>query len=203
MIIVELKTRVTVDLLIQAARRKDISDSVYIAVPLPQGKKALPKARGLKNLLAKLEVGLILVRFMKTRTRVEVLLHPKSYEKRVRRRKQAAIIREIDGRYGEFHKGGIPSTEEKISAYKQEAVRIAVSLKELGEATPKMLRVRSLRPEKVQPILSQNHYGWFDRVKKGLYTLNPAGLTALERYEKEQPGMMALFRENRDTPSPG
>jgi len=200
MIIVELKTRVTVDLLIQASLRKDICDSVYIAVPLIQGKKALPKARGLKNLLRKLEVGLILVRFMKTRTRVEILLHPGVYEKRVRRGKKTSILREINGRYGEFHKGGIPTTEERISAYKQESIRIAIQLRDMQEASPKVLREKSLRPDKVQPILSQNHYGWFDRVRKGIYTLNPAGVTALKRYEKEQPSMMRLLRDRVTDP---
>ena len=44
MILVELKTRVTVTLLIQAARRKDVSDSVYICVPVPEGKRDIPNA---------------------------------------------------------------------------------------------------------------------------------------------------------------
>ncbi|MDA3958787.1 DUF2161 family putative PD-(D/E)XK-type phosphodiesterase [Oceanispirochaeta sp.] len=198
MVIVELKTRVSVDLLIQAARRKDISDSVYIAVPLPPGKKNLPKARGLKNLLRKLEVGLILVRFMKTKIKVEIVLHPQPYEKRMRRRKQAAILREVDGRYGEFHKGGIPTTEERISAYKQEAIRIAFLLSEKGDSSPRALKSWSARPDKVQPILAQNHYGWFDRVSRGLYRINPAGTQALDRYERQQPELMALFREKAD-----
>jgi hypothetical protein len=196
MIIIELKTRVSVDLLIQAARRKDISDAVYIAVPLPVGKKDLPKSRGLKNLLRKLEVGLILVRFMKTKTRVDVVLHPRPYEKRMRPGKQASILREVDGRYGEFNKGGIPSTEERITAYKQEAIRIAFLLREKGESSPKDLRSCSARPDKIQAILAQNHYGWFDRVSRGLYRINPAGCEALDRYEDLQPDLMAIFREH-------
>lgn len=196
MILIELKTRVSVALLIQAAKRKDISDSVYIAVPVPPGKKDLPNSRGLRNLLRKLEVGLILVRFMKTKTRVDMVMHPKPYEKRMRPRKQNAILREVNGRYGEFNKGGIPSTEERITAYRQEAVRLAVLLKEQGEASPKQLRELSARPEKVQPILSQNVYGWFDRVRKGVYILNEAGLTALERYERDFPGLTSLFKDH-------
>lgn len=196
MILIELKTRVSVALLIQAARRKDISESVYIAVPVPQGKKDLPNSRGLRNLLRKLEVGLILVRFMKTKIRVDMVMHPKPYEKRMRPNKQNAILREVNGRYGEFNKGGIPSTEERITAYRQEAVRLAVLLKEQGEASPKQLRELSARPEKVQPILSQNVYGWFDRVRKGVYVLNDAGLTALERYERDFPRLTSLFKDH-------
>ncbi|MDC7232678.1 MAG: DUF2161 family putative PD-(D/E)XK-type phosphodiesterase [Spirochaetales bacterium] len=196
MIIIELKTRVSVALLIQAARRKDISDSVYIAVPVPPGKKDLPNARGLRNLLRKLEVGLILVRFMKTKTKVDTVLHPVPYEKRMRPKKQGAILREINGRYGEFNKGGIPSTEERITAYRQEAIRLAVLLKQQGEASPKTLRELSARPEKVQSILAQNVYGWFERVRRGVYTVNDAGLEALKRYEKDFPELTSLFKNH-------
>ncbi len=193
MILIELKTSVTLSLVIQAARRKDISDSVYIAVPVAPGKKSLPNAKGLKNLLRKLEVGLIVVRFMKTKTRVEVLLHPAPYEKKVRRKKQAAILREVNGRYGEFHKGGIPSTEERITAYRQECIRLAWLLNELGEASPAGLRKKSARPDKVQPILANNIYGWFERVRKGVYRINEAGVKALQRYERDYPALIKLF----------
>ncbi len=194
MVIVELKTSVTLSLVIQAARRKDICDSVYIAVPLGQGKKSLPNGKGLKNLLRKLEVGLIVVRFMKTKTRVEVLLHPSPYEKRYRRRKQAAILREMDGRYGEFHKGGITTREERITAYRQECIRLASLLKRRGETSPAELKKESARPDKVQPILANNLYGWFDRVSRGVYRVNDTGLTALERYERDFPELTDLFK---------
>ncbi len=196
MILVELKTRVTVTLLIQAARRKDIAESVYICVPVPEGKKDIPNARGLRNLLRKLEVGLILVRFMKTKTRVDMVLHPRPYEKRMRRKKQAVLLREVNGRYGEFHKGGISTREERISAYRQEAIRSALILREEGEVSPAGLRERGIRPDKAQSILSANHYGWFDRTGRGRYVLNDAGTQALMRYEKEFPDMIRLLNES-------
>jgi len=186
-VLIELKTRVTVALLIQASRRKDISDSVYIAVPVPQGKSRLPNYGGLKNLLKRLEVGLILVRFMKTKTKVETVLHPRPFEKRMRRRKQAAILREIDGRYAEFHEGGIPTTVEKITAYKQESIKIAYMLLDSGPSSPKSLRDRGARADKTQTILSRNHYGWFDRIGRGIYELNGTGREALKRYEADYP----------------
>lgn len=196
MILIELKTRVSVALLIQAARRKDISESVYIAVPVPPGKKDIPNSKGLRHLLRKLEVGLILVRFMKTKTKVDMVLHPRPYEKRMRSKKQIAILREVNGRYGEFNKGGIPSREERITAYRQESIRLAVLLKRRGEASPKDLREMSARPDKVQPILSHNVYGWFDRVRRGVYRLNDAGVTALERYERDYPRLTAFFKDH-------
>lgn len=189
MSIVELKTRVTTTLLTQAARRKDICDSVYIAVPILPAKKCLPNHKGIVHLLRRLEVGLILVRFMKTKIRVEVVLHPVPFEKRMRRRKQAAILREINGRYGEFNKGGIPSVKEKITAYKQESIKIGFLLRDSGPQSPKNLRERGTRADKTQTILSKNFYGWFDKQSRGIYQLNKAGEEALDRYESEHPGI--------------
>ena len=186
-LIVELKTRVTTTLLIQAARRKDICDSVYLAVPIPVGKKGLSNHRGLVHLLRRLEVGLILVRFLKTKTKVEVVLHPSIYEKRMRRKKHRAILREIDGRYGEFHNGGIPTGKERMTAYKQEAVKISFLLREKGPLSPRELKLHGTRADKTQSILSKNVYGWFDKVSRGIYSLNQAGAEALNRYEKEYP----------------
>ena len=189
LLIVELKTRVTTSLLIQAARRKEICDAVYIAVPIAPGKKFLPQHSGLKTLLKRLEVGLILVRFLKTKTRVEVDFHPQPFQPRRRRRKQSAILREIDGRYGEFHRGGIPSSKERITAYKQEAIKIGFLLRDSGPQSPRSLREKGGRPDKTQSILSKNVYGWFDRTARGIYALNPAGEEALSRYEQDYPGI--------------
>ena len=188
-ILIELKTRVTTTLLIQAARRKEISDSVYIAVPIAQGKKTLPNYRGLKTLLRRLEVGLILVRFMKTKTRVEIVLHPDQFQKRVRQKKKQAILKEINSRYAEFHKGGISTDRERFTAYKQEALRIAFFLEEKSPLSPGDLRKKGTSPGKTQQILSGNVYGWFDRISRGVYILNDGGKEALKRYKNEYPNI--------------
>lgn len=201
LIIIELKSRMSLTLLIQAAQRKDISDAVYIAVPLPPGKKDLPNARGLRNLLKKLEIGLILVRFMKTKTKVDVVLHPRPYELKKRRKKQASLIREINGRYGEFHKGGISTKEERITSYKQECIRIALFLSTVKEASPREMRQGSLQASKVQPILSRNHYGWFDKVRRGYYCLNQAGRESLKRYEHEQAELIKKLKTRSENSS--
>jgi hypothetical protein len=38
--------------------------------------------------------------------------------------------------------------------------------------------------KKTSPILLQNHYGWFDRVEKGLYKLTDEGFKALTVYDE-------------------
>ncbi len=195
-VIIELKTRITTTLLIQAARRKEICDSVYIAVPIPPGKSVLPNYKGLKILLKRLEVGLILLRFLKTKTRVEIVLHPVKFEQRMRRKKQQNILREINSRYSEFHKGGIPTSKERITAYKQEALRIAFFLNQSSfePLSPGELKKKGTNPEKTQQILSRNVYGWFDRIERGKYVLNPAGKEAFSRYQKDYPDLLEKLK---------
>lgn len=192
LIIVELKRSFSMTLLSQAVKRKELTDSVYTAVPVLPGKKSIPNIAGIKAILRRLEIGLILVRFMKTKTKIEILLHPYPFTRKNARKKKRAVIREIDGRFHEFNKAGIPATEERITAYKLQAIRTAVMLKKFGEAAPKILRDAGTG-EKTQEILSNNVYGWFERVKRGVYTLHPAGLEALEKYgevisKMEEPG---------------
>ncbi len=181
LIIIELKTKLSMKLLIQAAKRKEITESVYIAVPVEGTKKYPGGNPEIKLLLRQLEIGLILVRTMKKKVRIEVLFHPLPYTRRKSGRKKRAILREIDGRYAEFNTAGEPAAGKKIFAYRQEALRIAAVLKQNGEMSPKQLREEGCSV-KTQDIVSKNVYGWFERVERGVYRLHPAGIQALAVY---------------------
>ena len=183
-IIVELKTGFSLSLVYQAIRRQDAGDSVYVAVPVLPGKSNPPKLSSMKHLLGRLELGLILVRFLKTKTKVEVALHPREPVRRRARRVRRAIIREIDGRYAEFDSAGAPAAGGRMSAYRQESLLIAALLERAGPLSPKKLRDFGTS-EKTGRILSANLYGWFDRIDRGVYALNDAGWEALRNYTSE------------------
>lgn len=183
MIIVELKTGMSVALLIQAVYRKEITESVYVAIPVPVGKDYPPQIGGIKQVLRRLEVGLILVRFMKTKTKIEIALHPVPFTERMRHKRKQAILREIDGRYAEFNRAGSPTTTERISSYKQEAIRIVYFLTQLGTASPREL-VQAGSGPRTQMILSGNIYGWFEKVERGVYTLSEPGRQSFEKYRE-------------------
>ncbi|MDZ7794621.1 MAG: DUF2161 family putative PD-(D/E)XK-type phosphodiesterase [Spirochaetia bacterium] len=122
-----------------------------------------------------------MVDFMKTKTKLRIELHPATHNKKRRPSKKRAILREIDGRYAEFNQGGEAVAEEKITAYKQEALRIAYFLRNSGPASPAKLRTAGTS-EKTQSILLKNVYGWFERQRRGVYQLHPAGHEALAHY---------------------
>jgi hypothetical protein len=181
LIIVEIKVQLSLKLVIQGVSRQEMYPNVYLAVPV-SGRKNLPaNIAAARRLLRRLGLGLILVRFIKTKVRVEIALHPDEPRKFNRPRSSRMIISEIDGRYSEFNRSGEPATTEKLTAYKQQCIAVAYALSELGSSTPAGLRSRGL-PAKTQQILSSNYYGWFDRVERGVYALNQRGVEALAAY---------------------
>lgn len=178
LIVVELKTRMSLDLVAQAALRKELTDTVYVAVPLHGSRARIRNGRALKNLLRRLEIGLIVVRFLRHATRVELVQHPAPFSPRRAHRRRIRIIREIDGRYAEFDLAGQPGGTPRMSAWRQRSLRIAQILQSAGLASPSDLRALGAPPQ-TQQILSANTYGWFDRVRRGQYRLSPAGEKAL------------------------
>ncbi|MBN2362850.1 hypothetical protein JXL83_01825 [candidate division WOR-3 bacterium] len=190
-VVVEMKTRLSVALLAQANLRKEITDSVYVAVPVSSEKKWTRNYRSVRKLLRTLEIGLIAVYFMKKKTRVEILLQPLPFAKRKSKKKLRAVLNEIHGRYAELNVSGSSGSAEKITSYRLEAIKIASALEKCGESSPKKLREMGCF-EKTQRVLHNNFYGWFDRKSKGLYILNDSGKKALRRYET----LISLRNEN-------
>lgn len=194
---VELKTRMSLDLLGQAVRRKEVTDSVYVAVPVFGSRGRLRNGRNIRALLRRLEVGLLLVRFLKTGVRVEPILHPVPFSPRRFHRRQAAILREVEGRYIHEDKGGAPATTRKLTAFRQRSLLTAELLQRAGTASPRQLREAGA-PQECGRILSQNVYGWFERVSRGVYRLHSAGEEVLQRETSTVEAILDATRRRED-----
>jgi len=209
LIAIELKIRPSMALLAQAAERQEYADSVYVALPATPDRPRPPSSRNLRRLLIRLGIGLILITFKKKKTNIEVLIHPGTGTLPHRPKKKTAIIREISGREMDLSPGGLPGGKPRISAYRQRAIRLAAWLSGMEQASPAQLRKLGA-PEDTGSILSQNLYGWFERIQRGVYRLHEAGRTALndvpelkeyyiEEYERKlsgsgQPGSVTADR---------
>lgn len=204
LLILELKLRFNLTLVYQALERKRITSSVYVVIPLKGSRSAPPQYKRMRLLLQNLQVGLLVVRYMRGGPRVELLLHPREYTLQNRVKGKAAILREIHSRYGEFNRGGQASTVARITAYRQEALRIAWLLEKEGEDSPAALRKKGCGI-KTQSILSQNHYGWFNRTGRGRYQIDAAGVEALAQHREILKELIPLWEEDqlkRDAASP-
>ncbi|MRG88109.1 DUF2161 domain-containing phosphodiesterase [Salinibacillus xinjiangensis] len=185
LIIVELKLNLSVDLLIQATKRQRLTEHVYVAIPKP--KKHNPRSKKWRDtchLLRRLELGLILVSFTEKRTRVEMALEPTPFHRPISMGKgkylRQAIIKEINGRSANYNIGG-SSRKQIMTAYRENCIQIASYLEQHGELSPKAL-VQMGTGKKTQSILSKNYYGWFVRIKRGVYELSDKGKLEIKQY---------------------
>ncbi len=171
-VIVELKRAFGLALVLQGIDRLALSDTVYLAVG------AWPKKLGdATKLCRRLGLGLMIV----AAERVEVLLDPLPYRPRQNKKKMARLIGEHAKRVGDPNRGGSSTKTPMMTAYRQQALRIAALLARGGPMTLKDLRAAADVPD-AAAILQRDVYGWFERVARATYGLTPEGGRGLERF---------------------
>ncbi|WP_353473120.1 DUF2161 family putative PD-(D/E)XK-type phosphodiesterase [Salipiger sp. H15] len=172
-VIVELKLKISLALFHQALARLRVSELVYIAVPRPGGRTA---RRALKDNLAlcrRLGLGFITVKD----GRAEVMCDPGPYAPRKSKAKQARLLREFRRITGDPNEGGA-TRHGIVTGYRQDALRCAAYLVSAGESRGR--DVATATGVKVATrLMADNHYGWFARVRVGVYALTDPGREAL------------------------
>ncbi|MGY8798742.1 MAG: DUF2161 family putative PD-(D/E)XK-type phosphodiesterase [Longimicrobiales bacterium] len=171
-VVVELKERLNFALLLQAVDRLNISPTVYVAFRIGKGQSATWRSRRKQvlSLLRRLGLGLLTV---SSRGNVVAVLDPAPYTPRANARRRERLLKEFAERVGDPEVGGSTS-RQRLTAYRQDALRCARELSSEGTLKVSMIRERA-DVERAGPILRDNHYGWFERVKTGYYELSPKG----------------------------
>jgi len=171
-VIVEMKERLNLALILQAVDRLSFSDTVYIAFRIGKGHSASWSSRKkhVTKLLRRLGLGLLTV---SARGNVVPVLDPSPYKPKPNVRRRQRLLTEFAERVGDPERGGSAS-RRRLTAYRQDALRCARELADAGALKVSILRERT-RVSRAGPILRDNHYGWFDRVKLGHYELSPKG----------------------------
>lgn len=177
-VIVELKTAFSLSLFHQGIARMSITDDVYIAVPRKTGK---PFQRALKDntaLARRLGLGLITVRM--SDKLVEVHADPGPYAPRKSKKRKTKLLKEFARRVGDPNDGGA-TRHGLITAYRQDAVRCARFLAVHGASKGAKVAEWAEVPSATR-LMRDNHYGWFEKVEKGVYALSAAGRKGLTDY---------------------
>jgi len=180
LVVVELKLGFTLDLLLQAVRRQRMADLVYAAVPRPATLANEARLRENLPLLRRLELGLLVVDLRTVPPVLEVALQPVPFERRRDAKGRRALLRELALRSGDDNSGG-STRRPLVTAYRENALLVAAALARTGPLAPRQLRALGTGA-KTLPILRNNVYGWFERIDRALYRLQPAGETALRTY---------------------
>ncbi len=173
-VIVELKTSFSLALVLQGVARQALFEHVYLAVPLKKSGWG-PRYRDVLALCRRLGLGLLAVR-IDAGAAVEAHLDPGPYQPRRNTARAGRLLREFDRRVGDPNLGG-STRVKRMTAYRQDAIRLARALAD-GPQKPATL-AKSLTIPRAGDMLRDDHYGWFERVGRGLYALTPQGRAAL------------------------
>lgn len=177
-LIVEMKTSLSIKLLFQGSNRQKLTDFVYIAIPKPSDK--ILKSKSFKEkvyLVKRLHLGLLLVDVAEDQ--VIAYLDPSIFYPSRNIKTKEKLLKEFNERITAYNEGGVTKTKI-VTAYRERAVLIAHYL------SSNSLSVKELRAltndENCQSILQKNYYNWFNRVKRGYYELNDFGIKELDKY---------------------
>jgi hypothetical protein len=191
LIIIELKLSANLQLFIQATNRQYITDSVYVAIPRPT-QRSKKHWKGILHILRRLELGLIFVDVDNPVNPVEIVFHPIEFQRRKFKHRKRAIIKEAENRSQNLNVGGSNKTKI-ITAYKENAIQIAVFLRVIGNTSAKILREYD-SGKKTLSILYSNFYGWFQRVDRGIYGITQKGEKELNNF----PGLVKKYEKILD-----
>ena len=186
-IIVELKTAFSLTLFHQAIERQSLSDHVYIAVPRGTNKAYLKSLKRNKTLCRRLGLGLMTVRLKDGF--VETHLDPEPYKPRPSKVKKGWLLREFSRRVGDPNKGGT-ARATIMTAYRQDALRCLGCLEQNGPTkAAEVAKITAV--ETARRIMADDHYGWFERVDRGVYALTPKGKEAVIVYASNLVGLVS------------
>lgn len=173
-VIVEMKTAFSLALLHQGVERLKITDAVYLAVPPWKGRAGWKAFAANKTLCRRLGLGLMTV----AEGRVDVHFDPAPYRPRRSKVRRERLLGEFQRRVGDPNEGG--STGRTIvTAYRQDALRCLRLLAAQGPAKASAV-AKFASVVRARAILADDHYGWFERVERGVYALTPKGVRAVE-----------------------
>lgn len=180
-VIVELKAGFSLSLFHQAIQRQALTDAVYVAVSAGNGRASYKALVENRKLCRRLGLGLITVRLADDF--VEVHCDPEPYRPRQSKPRKARLLREFARLVGDPNDGG--STRRKlVTGYRQEALRCLSLLDRAGPLKAADVAARTGVPH-ARRLMADNHYGWFERVSTGIYSLSPKGIQAVAGYAAE------------------
>ena len=177
-VVVELKTGFALSLFHQAIERQRVTDAVYIAVPHGSGRAFGLALRNNLALCRRLGLGLITVPVGGGLPQIHC--DPAPYLPRKSKPRRERLLREFARRVGDPNPGGA-TRSGLITAYRQDALRCVRLLHEKGPT--KAADVAKLTGvARARRLMADDHYGWFERERVGVYRLSPKGAEAVSAY---------------------
>ena len=180
-VIVELKLTFSLALVMQGVDRQAMFDHVYLAVPVSRARGWKLRYKDIVRLCRRLGLGLLAVK-TGAGGGVEAHLDPGPYAPRKNTRKAGRLLREFDRRVGDPNTGGVTGVK-RMTAYRQDALRCAAHLRANGPTRAAEV-ARATGVARAGALMRSDHYGWFERIERGIYGLTPRGAAGLEEFSE-------------------
>lgn len=187
-VVVEMKTSFSLALVMQGVARQAMFDDVYLAVPLAEKGWKL-RYKDIVALCRRLGLGLLAV---KPGQGVEAHLDPAPYQPRRASARAGRLLREFDRRVGDPNIGGTTGIK-RMTAYRQDALRCLAALEAGPLKASVVAKVSGVA--RATALMAADHYGWFERVERGIYALTPKGVAALGEQAGEIAALGILRKE--------
>lgn len=190
---VELKLRFVIPLLYQAISRMSVMDEVFVAVPVPEGKVARKnwdnQLKDAVRLCKTIGIGLITIH----KGFLQILCEPTEYRPKRNKRARQKLLSEFTRRSGDHNLGGQTGSRPRVTAYREDSLRLVRAMVGNGPMKGKDVRDAS-GVEKATTVMRNNFFKWFRPVSKGVYEVTAEGVAALDTYSDV---VAAQAREDR------
>lgn len=177
-IIVELKLTFSLALVMQGVARQRMFDDVYLAVPVSSERGWKLRYKDIIRLCRRLGLGLLAVR----PDGVDAHLDPAPYAPRKQVKRAGRLLKEFERRVGDPNQGGTTGVK-RMTAYRQDALRCAIHLANSGPTKASAV-AKATGVSRAATLMRDDHYGWFERVERGIYAITPKGGAALEEHSE-------------------
>jgi len=174
-VLVELKLAFSLALFHQGIDRLAVTDVVYVAVPEKTGK---PAAKALKDnikLARRVGLGVLTVRLRDGH--VTAHADPGGYIPRKQPKGAKRLLKAFARLKGDPNEGGA-TRHGLVTGYRQDALLCARFLAVHGPSSGAKVKEWAEVPVATR-IMADDHYGWFERVSRGVYDLTDAGRKGL------------------------
>lgn len=167
LLIIELKKIFNLQLVYQCIERQKLTNDVFAAVLRPPKGKRNKNFKNIVMLLRRLGIGLIFIDLTKGAPKMEIILESSNPSTKKNSKKKKGLLSEFSKRTAEYNKGG--QRGKIITAYREAAVKIFFLLQKSKKSSPAGL-IKMGAPPNTGNILRDNHYGWFQKISRGLYS---------------------------------
>ena len=181
-VICELKRGFTIELVYQLVQRKKLTPYVYAVIPRPKNMRSASFRKKL-DILKALDCGLLVV--LNTAKRVDVLLEPKGEDTQTNRIRRRGIEKEVSIRKVSLNLGG-QSKRKIVTAHKESLIAALCYIEKYGKIETRKCR------DNIKAVLQRNHYNYFIKLDKGIYSATKAGLRVLE--DKDYKDIVDFYR---------